>query len=106
MNIKEEHKEILLSMGLKEEDFRLFDGKNVSYEYDQEKGIRLYDPDYMTSYQEYIDIDGWSAWSSEQDTFMSDIVKPAQEVARQREAISQKPDDEEISESLKKKFDR
>ena len=103
MNIKEEHKEILLSMGLKEEDFRLFDGKNVSYEYDKEKGIRLYDPDYMTSYQEYVDIDGWSAWSSEQDTFMSDIVKPAQEAARQREAISQKPDDEEISESLKKK---
>ena len=106
MNIKEEHKEILLSMGLKEEDFRLFDGKNVSYEYDREKGIRLYDPDYVTSYQEYIDIDGWGAWSSEQDTFMSDIVKPAREAARQREAISQKPDDEEIFESLKKKFDR
>ena len=93
-------------MGIKEEDFRLFDGEHVSYEVDREKGIRLYDPHYLTSYEEYIDIDGWSAWSSEQDTFMSDIVKPAQEVARQREAISQKPDDEEISESLKKKFDR
>ena len=106
MDIKEAHKKILKDMGLQDEDFRLFDGENVSYEYDRDKGIRLYDPDYLTSYDEYIDVDGWSAWSSEQDTFMSDIVKPAQEVARQREAISQKPNDEEISESLKKKFDR
>lgn len=106
MDIKEEHKDILKSMGLKDDDFRLFDGENVSYEYDPEKGIRLYDPDYMTSYPEYIDIEGWSSWSSEQDTFVNDVVKPAQEVARQREAISPKPDDEEILESLKKKFER
>jgi hypothetical protein len=106
MHISKEHRELLKSIGLKEEDFRLFDGETVSYEFDPEKGVRLYDPDYTTSYQEYIDIEGWSSWSNEQDTFMNDIVKPAQEVARQREAISPKPDDEELSESLKKKFDR
>lgn len=106
MNIEEEHRKILKAMGLKDEDFPIFDGHEVRYEFDQKKGIRLYDPYYRTSYAEYIDVDGWSAWSSEQDTFMSDIVKPAQEVARQREAISQKPDDEEIADALKKKFER
>lgn len=106
MDIKEEHKKILRSMGLKEEDFRLFDGEKVSYEYDPEEGIRLFDPLHMTSYQEYIDIEGWSAWSSEQDTFMEGVLKPAQEAARQREAISPKSGDEEIAESMRKKFDR
>jgi len=106
MNINEEHKTILQSMGLKDEDFQLFDGENVSYEYDREKGIRLYDPDYRTSYREYIDIEGWSSWSSEEDTFSNNIIKPAQEVARQREAGSQKPDDKEISEAIRKKFER
>jgi len=75
MEIDEAHKTLLKSLGLTDEDFTRFDGKFVRYEFDAEKGVRLYDPYYMTSYQEYIGIDGWSAWSSEQDTFQSNILK-------------------------------
>ena len=82
MDMEEKHKELLRSLGLQEEDLALFDGENVSYEYDPHKGVRLYDPDYATSYDEYIDVDGWSSWSSEQDTFMKTIIKPAREEAR------------------------
>ena len=53
MDIKPEHKELLKSLGLKEEDFSLFDGKDVRYEVDEEKGVRIYDPYYTTSYDEY-----------------------------------------------------
>jgi hypothetical protein len=91
MEVKPEHKQLLKSMGVKEEDFRLFDGKFVRYEYDEEKGVRLYDPYYMTSYNEYIDADGWSSWSDEKDTFMSDILKEAKKKAAQKEKISPKP---------------
>lgn len=91
-------------MGLKEEDFEGFDGKFVRYEFDEERGVRLYDPYYRTSYNEYIDADGWSAWSSEKDTFMSNILKDARKRADEREKISPKPSEEEIARSLQKKF--
>ena len=104
MEIQEEHKALLKSLGLKEEDFELFDGKYVRYEYDEEKGVRIYDPYYATSYNEYIDVDGWSSWSVENDTFMSDILKGAQEETRRREALSPKPGQQEIAETIQKKF--
>jgi len=104
MEIKEEHKELLKALGLKEEDFELFDGRYVRYEYDRKKGVRIYDPYYATSYNEYIDVDGWSSWSMENDTFMSDILKGAQDEMRRREALSPKPEQGEIEEALKKKF--
>ena len=104
MEIKEDHKELLKSLGLKDEDFELFDGRFVSYEYDEEKGVRIYDPYYKTSYDEYIDVDGWSSWSSEEDTFMSDILKEAKEEAMRRERMSLKPSQEDIAKSIQKKF--
>jgi len=104
MKIEEDHKILLKDLGLREEDFELFDGEYVRYEYDAEQGVRIYDPSYATSYNEYIDISGWSSWSSEKDTFMSDILKPAQKEMHRREAISPKPDQAEIGELLEKKF--
>lgn len=104
MEIKQEHKALLKSMGLKEEDFERFDGQFVRYEFDKEKGVRLYDPYYRTSYDEYIDADGWSAWSSEKDTFMSNILKDARKKAEESEQRSPKPSGEEITQALKKKF--
>lgn len=104
MEIKDEHKVLLKGLGLKEEDFERFGGRFVRYEYDDEKGVRIYDPYYQTSYSEYIGIDGWSAWSTENDTFMSDILKGAREKARRKEALSPKPEQGEIEEGLRKKF--
>lgn len=104
MQIKEEHKALLRQLGLGEEDFERFDGTWVRYEFDPEKGVRLYDPHYRTSYNEYIGIDGWSAWSSEQDTFMSDILRGAREKAAAAEKKSPGPVEEEIREALKRKF--
>jgi len=104
MEIKEEHKALLKGLGLKEEDFRRFDGKFLRYEYDEKKGVRIYDPYYSTSYNEYIGIDGWSAWSEEKDTFMSDILKKGETTARQRAPDKPKPDQEKITEDLQKKF--
>jgi hypothetical protein len=104
MDIKQEHKALLKSIGLKEEDFERFDGKFVRYEFDEEKGVRLYDPYYRTSYNEYIDSDGWSAWSSEKDTFMSNILKDARRKAEESEKISPGPSEGEITQTLKKKF--
>ncbi len=104
ISIPDNHRALLLRLGLTEEDIRLIDGRLVSYEYDPEKGVRLYDPYYRTSYNEYIDVDGWSAWSSEGDTFMTNILKPALEVVREIEANLEKPSDEQIQEELKKKF--
>jgi len=106
MDIKEEHKKLLKSLGLKDEDFKHFDGKDVSYEYDENKGVRLYDPDYVTSYDEYISVDGWSSWSSEEDTFMSDILKDVRERAEEKEKPGNKSAQEEIEKSLKAKFDK
>ena len=104
MDLTDEHKQLLKEIRLKEKDFGLFDDKFVRYEYDEEKGVRIYDPNYATSYDEYIDISGWSSWSSEKDTFMSDILKPTHEEVRRRESISPSLDQGEISESLEKKF--
>ncbi len=104
MEVKEEHKALLKTLGLNEEDFERFDGKFVRYEYDNKRGVRIYDPYYATSYNEYIGIDGWSAWSDENDTFMSDILKGTHEEVRQRETSSPKADPQEISEALEKKF--
>ena len=106
MKISDEHKILLKKLGLCEEDFKLFDGKYVRYEYDIEKGVRIYDPYYATSYDEYIDVDGWGSWSAENDTFMTDILKGVREEAMRREDLSPKPDEDEMSESMKKKFDR
>jgi hypothetical protein len=104
MEIKEAHRELLRELGLKDEDFDLFDGKFVTYEYDGEKGVRIYDPYYATSYDEYIDSDGWSAWSVENDTFMSDILKPTHETVQRIRKGAPGADREEITEALKKKF--
>ena len=102
--IEEKHKDLLKKLGLTEEDFEKFDGKFVKYEYDEEKGVRIYDPYYTTSYKEFIGIDGWSAWSSEKDTFMTDILKGAREKAKLAEQKSKKPDQDEITEALKTRF--
>jgi len=104
MNIDEKHKNLLIALGLKEEDFTLFDGKTVTYEFDGSKGVRIYDPYYSTSYKEYIDVDGWSSWSTEQDSFTSDILHEAKAEAERREKLSPKPTQEELAHSIKMKF--
>ncbi|RLB43064.1 MAG: hypothetical protein DRH12_03975 [Deltaproteobacteria bacterium] len=104
MKIEEKHKALLKELGLVEEDFEKFDGKFVTYEYDEQKGVRIYDPYYTTSYNEYIGVDGWSAWSSEKDTFMTDILRGAKEKAKLAEQKSERPEQDEIAEALKKKF--
>jgi hypothetical protein len=104
MKIEPDHKKLLLELGLKEEDFGLFDGENVSYEYDEDLGVRLYDPDYRTSYPEYIDVDGWSSWSSEQVAFEKNILPPARAEANRRAEESPQPTQEELVETMKKKF--
>ena len=104
MEIKDDHKELLRGMGLKDEDFKLFGGIFFDYEYDDEKGVRIYDPYYRTSYNEYIGVDGWSSWSYEEDTFMSDILKGVNKEASRRSSSGAKPSQEEISQSLREKF--
>jgi hypothetical protein len=104
MKIDEKHKELLRTLGLKDEDFLLFDGKTVTYEFDEHKGVRLYDPYYSTSYSEYIDVDGWTSWTTEQDTFTSDILAEAKAEAERRDKLSPKPTQEELTHSIKVKF--
>ena len=104
MNIDEKHKKLLIALGLRAGDFGLFDGKTVTYEYDGSKGVRLYDPYYSTSYSEYIDVDGWSSWSTEQDSFTSDILNQAKAEAERREKLSPKPTQEELAQSIKVNF--
>lgn len=104
MKIKEEHKRLLKSLGLKDEDFEQFDGTSVTYEFDPAKGVRLYDPTYETSFNEYIDVDGWSAWSSENNTFMGDILKGSREEVERKRKMGRKPSPEEFEQSLAKKF--
>jgi hypothetical protein len=104
MNIDEKHKNLLIAMGMKEDDFSLFDGKIVTYEFDAKKGVRLYDPYYSTSYEEYIDVDGWSSWSTEQDSFTSDILHEAKAEAERREKQSPRPTQEELTQSIRMKF--
>jgi hypothetical protein len=104
MKIDPEHKALLKGIGLSEEDFERFDGEYVLYEFDEEKGVRLYDPYYATSYDEYIGVDGWSAWSSENDRFMSDLLKKTREEVERQKAQKPQLDREVISEALRKKF--
>jgi hypothetical protein len=104
MHINEKHKRLLMELGLKEEDFTLFDGRTVTYEFDAKKGVRIYDPYYSTTYSEYIDVDGWSSWSTEQDSFTSDILREAKAEAERREKLSPKPTQEELAHSIKVKF--
>ncbi len=104
MEIKEEHKKLLIKLGLTEEDFKLLDSKHVAYEFQEDKGVRLYDPYYQTSYSEYIGVDGWSAWSSEEDRFMSQVFAAAKEETKGREET--KPSQEELATALEKKFPR
>ena len=104
MEINDQHKAILRGMGLSEKDFALFDGKFVTYEYDDEKGVRIYDPYYSTSYNEYIGVEGWSAWSSEKDTFMSDILRGARKKVVEAEAAGKKLPPEELRDAMAKKF--
>lgn len=106
IHIPEDHRSLLFELGLREEDLSLIDGRFVKYEFDPEKGVRLYDPYYRTSYNEYIDVDGWSAWSSEKDTFMSDITGPALELLREIESNNPKPDQKEIQTQLESRFKR
>ena len=70
----------------------------------KEKGVRIYDPYYATSYNEYIASDGWSSWSSENDTFMSDILKDARKKVVEMKSKSARPEEEEITQALKTKF--
>ena len=104
MKIKEEHKKLLIELGLKEGDFKLFDGKQVTFEFQEDKGVRLYDPYYQTSYSEYIGVDGWSAWSSEEDRFMSQVLIAARKEVERREKM--KPSQEEVASALEKKFSK
>ena len=104
MEIKDEHKNLLKDLGLADEDFDCFDGKWVRYEFDEERGVRIYDPYYRTSYSEYIGIDGWSAWSSEKDTFMSDVIRAAGGSLAGGRPAGASPDGAEITEALRKKF--
>lgn len=104
MDVKEEHKSLLKDLGLKDEDFGRFDGEFVRYEYDEQKGVRIYDPYYETSYDEYIGIDGWSAWSVENDTFMSDVMKKTHEQVEKAMTNQPKATDEDIKEALEIKF--
>ena len=106
MHVKEEHKGLLKTLGLVDKDFECFDGKFVRYEYDEKRGVRIYDPYYATSYNEYIGIDGWSAWSDENDTFMSDMLKGAHEEVRRKKETCAKADQKDVSKALKKKFVR
>ncbi len=104
MDVKAEHKPLLRTLGLKDEDFERFDGKFVRYEYDAEKGVRIYDPYYETSYDEYIGIDGWSAWSVENDTFMTDILKKTHDHIQKTAADRPRATDDDIKDALEKKF--
>ncbi len=104
MHVKDEHKPFLKILGLKDEDFELFDGEFVRYEYDEQKGARIYDPYYATSYNEYIGIDGWSAWSVENDTFMSDVLRKTHEKVKMTMADRPRASDDDIREALEKKF--
>ncbi len=104
MEIQEEHRHLLLKLGLKERDFKLFDGRHVTYEFQEGKGVRLYDPYYQTSYEEYIGLDGWSAWSSEEDRFISRVVTAARRKVEAEEKT--KTGREELVKALEKKFSK
>ena len=102
MEIEDEHKKLLLKLGLKEGDFKLFDGKHVTFEFRQDKGVRLYDPYYQTSYSEYIGVDGWSAWSTEEDRFLGRVFKQARREVEKRD--KRMPTQEDLPTALERKF--
>jgi hypothetical protein len=102
--IKEEHKAMLRELGLEEKDFGLFNGKDVAYEFDEKRGIRIYDPYYATSYDGYIEVDGWSCWTSSRDTFMQNIQSKASPSPEGRQGAVSELDQEVITRALKKKF--
>lgn len=104
MDISDAHKDLLMHLGLCEADFDRFDGTFVTYEFDEKKGVRLYDPYYQTSYEEYIGIDGWSAWSTEDDSFMTDILKPTHDTVNRIKTAPPKAEPESVPETLEKKF--
>jgi hypothetical protein len=104
MKILEEHKNLLKELGLSEKDFQCFDGESVSYEFDEARGVRIYDPCYRTSYQEYIEVSGWSSWSMEKDTFMSDLLEETRAEVERIRAKSEKPSQEEIAKAMQKRF--
>jgi hypothetical protein len=103
VKVKEEHKPLLKKLGLTEDDFGLFDGRFVRYEHDDRRGVRLYDPYYRTSYNEYIGIDGWSAWSDENDTFMSDILVGVHETVERVKAKHESAG-ADVGKSMAKRF--
>jgi hypothetical protein len=49
-------------------------------------------------------VDGWSLWSSEADTFISDVFGAAKAEAEKRERTSRRPSGEELAQALEKKF--
>lgn len=104
MIIPDEHKRLLMELGLGEADFHHFDGESVSYEYDPGRGVRLFDPYFRTSYQEYIEVDGWSSWSLEKDTFMSDLLQGARAGVERIEAMSERPSQEEVARAMQKRL--
>ncbi|MBN2124302.1 MAG: hypothetical protein JW821_08410 [Deltaproteobacteria bacterium] len=104
MDIEKKHRDLLKGMGLKEEDFALFDGKTVTCDFDDRRGVRLYDPFYSTSYNEYIGVDGWSAWTSEGDTFMTGILKGVREKTDRAKQSVARPTPEQLGEALMKRF--
>jgi hypothetical protein len=106
MKIPEEHKKLLKELGLSDKDFQCFDGEYVTYEFDEAKGVRIYDPYYRTSYQEFIEVDGWSSWSLEKDTFMSDLLEETRAEVERMEAVSEKPSHEEIAKAMQKRFSK
>ena len=104
MDIKSEHRNLLKKLGLKEKDFELFKNKTLKYEFDKEKGVRIHDPYYDTSYNEYIGIDGWSAWSSEDDKFMSNILSASKEAVLKSKFDQEALQQDKISTAIQKKF--
>ncbi len=103
MKIKEEHKLLLKAMGINNEDFELFEKGKVSYEFDDKKGVRIYDPYHLTSYRGYIEIDGWSSWSSEEDNFMENIINALKDKVS-KVNLSQDERQKIFEEHIKKKF--
>jgi hypothetical protein len=49
-------------------------------------------------------VDGWSSWSTEHDTFTSDILHEAKAEAQRREKLSPEPTQEDLVDSLKGRF--
>ena len=106
MKIPEEHKKLLKELGLSEKDFQCFDGESVSYEFDETRGVRIYDPYYRTSYQEFIEVDGWSSWTLEKDTFMSDLLEETRAEVERVQAKIEKPSQEEMAKAMQKRFSK